>query len=181
MHKSPHMSQIDDVALLAQLRQEDTRYKAFETLFKHFYKPIRLQAYGNIGDFHEAEDIAQEVFKEFWTRQSFLEEDIRSFGAYLARQCWFRCGVHRDKKARMASKLNRLREQQAPTTVKPTVFLDALKYVMKLPRQQQKAIHLVVLGDLSYVEAAELMGITVGSLNKHLRLAKQHLAHIISS
>lgn len=57
------------------------------------------------------------------------------------------------------------------------VFRDALG---KLPVRQREVLHLVFYQDLSVREAAEVMGISIGSARQHYERGKKHLREWLS-
>ncbi len=56
------------------------------------------------------------------------------------------------------------------------IFQNAMK---SLPRRQREALHLVFYQDLSLSEAAEVMGISIGSARQHYDRGKKHLREFL--
>ena len=59
-----------------------TSEKEFEEVFRYYYRPLFLFAYGYVMDEGEAENIVQSVFTEMWEKRKNLPENL-NLRAYL--------------------------------------------------------------------------------------------------
>lgn len=78
-------------------------------------------------------------------------------------------------------------EQDATSTDAPTVVFEKSETqkqfrlaLSKLPPRQREALHLVFYQDLSLREAADVMGISLGSVRQHYERGKKHLRQSLS-
>ena len=169
------MNDVGSNQLLRAFRAGDEN--AFELAFKHYYKPLRVQAFLILDNEEEAEDQVQQLFLDIWNRQ--LYRNILDLKAYLHTAIRNRCLNQVSK----ASYQNKLLLEYAETLCasesfdykEPPLqpcFQTALN---ELPTQRSRAFHLVYIEDKKYVQAAEEMGISINSLKSHLKLAVKFL------
>ena len=62
---------LNDVFILTQIKEGNI--KAFETLFRQYYTPLRLYAASITGEPDVAEEIVEELFYVFWKDREKLE------------------------------------------------------------------------------------------------------------
>jgi len=74
---------LNDVFILTQIKEGNI--KAFETLFRQYYTPLRLYAASITGEPDVAEEIVEELFYVFWKDREKLEILSRtiSIGLYV--------------------------------------------------------------------------------------------------
>lgn len=167
------MEIMDDIELLKELKSGSLR--AYEQLFKKYYKPLIIKAFLLLKDEMEAEDLVQTIFIEIWDRQLYLNIDS-SVKSYLYRAVQNRCLSYLNKQKTIKKKFtdyiyafDEVEDDQVSDQYElEEQFNTALH---KLPMQRFEAFNLVYIENKKYKEAAVEMGITVNSIKTHLKLA----------
>jgi RNA polymerase sigma-70 factor (ECF subfamily) len=176
---------------------------AFTTLAERYRGELHVHCYRMLGSFHDSEDIVQETFLKAWRkRESF--EGRSSFRAWLYRIATNTCldFLARDRR-RIAREVDaadspsappphiawlqpypdRLLEQIAPTEAEPdavliakeTIELAFLVALQFLPPKQRAVLILRDVLDWSAKEAADLLDVSVASVNGALQRARATL------
>jgi RNA polymerase sigma-70 factor (ECF subfamily) len=135
------------------------------------------------GDLSIIEDAAQETMISafrYWARLSTLEQP-RAWLFKVARQ---RLVDAQEERARLGA-LAEPSEVLASFASKSEIpacddRLHILEAVRRLPPQQGAATALQIQYDLPLQEIADIMGVSVGSVKKHLHLARQSLRRWLS-
>jgi RNA polymerase sigma-70 factor (ECF subfamily) len=152
---------------------------AFEVLVRRYERPIRAVALGVLGDFHRAEDAAQEAFIRAWEKLPGLRNRA-AFGPWIT-------------KIAKRSAINIARRQPKITSgdpglvqaiEKPDGRLETdkqilLAAVIKLRRQQRQLIMLRYFGRHSVKDIAKITGRSVGTITKQLSRSREKLKAII--
>ena len=159
----------------AQENDQDAFAELYERYFPRIYRYIALK----IGDRHEAEDMAQQVFlKALKSISSFKWQDV-PFSAWLYRIAHNQVVDHlRQKSRRPTTQLEEAMEQfsddsdnpQKTTEIRMDIesLMQALK---KLTPAQREVIALRFTSDLPIAEVAHIMGKSEGAVK-----AMQHSA-----
>lgn len=167
------MNNNEDMLLLDQLKKGDI--KAYEQLFKKYYRSLNVDAYYLLKDETEAEDQVQSLFIEIWDKQLFLNITY-SVKSYLHTAIRNKCltFIEKDKNdhKRFHAYVNTLEDNINENTVEKKETENRLNAILnELPNQRLRAFSLVYLENKKYKEAAEEMGITINSVKTHLKLA----------
>ncbi|AMV44378.1 RNA polymerase sigma-70 factor [Paraburkholderia caribensis] len=172
------MSERDpDAELVAGVgRQEPS---AVRTLVARKLPRLLALATRMLGDRMEAEDVAQEAFMRIWKQAPRWREGEARFDTWLHRVvlnlCYDRLRAHREQPA------DELPDHADPAAT-PDAQLEAQSREARvraalaaLPARQREALVLNYYQDLSNIEAAALMGITVDALESLLSRARRNL------
>ncbi|CAM3151893.1 RNA polymerase sigma factor [Asticcacaulis taihuensis] len=116
----------------------------------------------------DADDLAQEAFVTAWAILHKLRDDV-SFRTFV-------CGIAYRKALNDRRRLNRsgardtewfgLQEQSRPSTIDAKLSVQAA--LASLPLDQRAAISLCVAADYSHAEAAEILGLPLGTIKSHI-------------
>ena len=166
-----------DAALLARVARADPA--AVRALVARKLPRLLALAVRLLGDRMEAEDVAQEAFLRIWQHAPRWREGEARFDTWLHRValnlCYDRLRKQRDEPA------DQLPEAADPGPL-PDARLDARSRDQRvqaalagLPARQREALVLNYYQELSNVEAASLMGITVEALESLLARARRNL------
>ncbi|MGE0076649.1 MAG: RNA polymerase sigma factor [Bacteroidales bacterium] len=185
-----------DEGTLVQRVVDNNDHKAFTELMDKYQRMVVTTCRGFVGSYHEAEDLAQDVFVE-------LYESISSFRSESKLSTWiYRIAVNKSlnylrKKKREALFLgfnfwskddgreNNLQimssvDSEADYSIISTEERQLLKgAINKLPENQRVALILSRYQDLSYKEIAEVMEVSVSSVESLLFRAKTNLRKLI--
>lgn len=171
------MDGLADEALMARIADGDrTAFAALVT--RHLDRAVRT-AQRVLGDRGEAEDVAQDAFLRVWQHADRWRPEGGRFTTWLYRVV-VNAAIDRLRRPRNAA----LDDVAEPEDEQPNAFrtlhqAEVAKSVRgavgELPERQRTAIALCHYEGLGNIEAAEVMGITVGALESLLIRAKKHL------
>jgi len=127
------------------------------------------------GDWAEADELAQQAFVAAWTHLARFQHG-RDFRLWL-------CGIAYRKflAARRASWRRRRREElvavaaDTGTLASPDDRLDLRKAMAALPDEQRAAVALCLAAGYSHGEAAETLGIPLGTVKSHVQRGRAAL------
>jgi RNA polymerase sigma-70 factor (ECF subfamily) len=175
-------SQATDGDLLELMAAGDR--EAFATLFRRYQGQVYRFARQMIGSKDAAEDVTQEVFIALAENVRRYDPELGSLGTYLygiARNLVRRRG----KRAKIEGEVVSL-EEDAPasltTTSDPAEVISRAERVralrraiLLLPLRYREVIVLCELNDVSYQQAARILGCPIGTIRSRLSRAKRML------
>jgi RNA polymerase sigma-70 factor (ECF subfamily) len=180
----PHaLSEQDpDAELVARVGEQDPA--AVRTLVARKLPRLLALATRMLGDRMEAEDIAQEAFVRIWKQAPRWRTGEARFDTWLHRVvlnlCYDRLRKHRE------DPVDDIPDQVDPVAL-PDVRLEdrsrderVRKALAALPARQREALVLNYYQELSNIEAAALMGITVDALESLLTRARRNLRTLLA-
>ena len=148
---------------------------AYATLVGRYEKAVRAVATHVLGDYHAAEDVAQDAFVIAYEKLSTLR-DASVFGTWIRR-----IARHRAlRAARKASRSEPLVRDAEPTAESRDGRLDdrsrmLLDAVARLPEHEQRVVTLRYFDGHSVQDIAHMTGRPVGTITKQLSRAQARL------
>jgi RNA polymerase sigma-70 factor, ECF subfamily len=166
---------IDDTALTLAAKGGDL--DAFESLVRAHTPVVYAHALRFFGDRFAAEDVVQEVWIKVYRSLSSFDDRAR-FSTWLYRVTRNTCldqvraGKHRP------IPVDAIDSPAAPGDLADQVALSAsLEHAMRaLPPEDRDALSSVALFDLSYAEAAQVLGVPVGTVKSRVFRARRTLS-----
>lgn len=155
--------------------------QAFEQLLRRHQGLVRAQLRRLLhGDAAQADELAQEVFLRLWRKLDQYRGEAR-FATWLFRMA-YTVFLESRRKGRLDVQdgvaLESLDEALGAAPQAPQALrLDLQQALERLPRAERQALmHCAELG-LSHEEAAQVMGVPLGTLKSHVQRGKQRLRH----
>lgn len=173
-------SEMQDDELVDRVNLGD--HDAFAALYDRHSALVYGVARRILGDGAQAEDVAQSVFLQVWTRPDVYRGG--NFGAWIARVARNAClDVLR-------SSAVRLREPELPPDVASEVAVDEEVFatvraeavtaaLAVLPEDQRSAIETAYFEGLSYREVAEKLGAPLGTVKSRIRAGLRRLWEVL--
>lgn len=183
--------QVSDLDLVAQARAGEDR--AFTTLMRRHKAGVFGFVRRYVGDADSAVDVVQETFVAAW-RALERFDGRRPFSVWLRAIALNKC---RDRARRLAvrrfilgEKDDQSAEAQARPDPHPTGEAQVLsaerratlqKAIDKLPQKLKEPLLLTYFDELSQQEAAELLGVTIKTVETRVYRARQRLAELLAA
>lgn len=170
----------DETALVSAAKAGDEH--AFETLVRAHIDAVYGHALRFFGEPTAAEDATQEVFiKMFRSLESF--DGRAALSTWLFRVTRNVClDMARSRKhVPVPADLSELDPPRSPDTADAVALADAMeKAVRTLPPEERDALSAIAIFDLPYDEAAEVLGVPVGTVKSRVFRARRALATLLT-
>lgn len=168
--------QYTDERLLRLMADGDKQ--AFTTLYRRYWEELYITAAKALRDKKEAADVVQDVFLSLWNRRNELNIQ-GSLSAYLHTSIRYKCIHYIEKNITRRDYLVQLAEISVTTTapnaemhLQTQEMLQTInKAVAKMPPKMQEVYMLSRQECLTYKEIADLLGISVETVKKHIQHA----------
>ena len=175
----------DDAELIQRVLDGDDT--AFSALVKKHQKPVHALAWRKTGDFHVAEEITQDTFLKAYQNLSTLKEP-QKFAGWLYVIATNYCKMWMRKKRLSTQSL----EETSSAELEKTAYSEYViaeneqvametqhevvkKLLAKLQESDRTVITLYYLGEMSYEEISEFLGVSVASIKNRLYRARRRL------
>jgi RNA polymerase sigma-70 factor (ECF subfamily) len=157
---------------------------ALDVLVCRLWEPLVRYAFRLVGDEDVAADVAQETFRRLWERRA--APPVPSSAAYVFRIARNLALDH----VKLRRNRHRLRREHGSALIHPPRtpeedherdrLSDAVdEAIQGLSPRRREAFTLVYLRDLSYADAARVMGVSVKTVEKQLGSACSHLRRVL--
>ena len=175
----------DDAKLIQRVLDGDDT--AFSALVKKHQKPVHALAWRKTGDFHVAEEITQDTFLKAYQNLSTLKEP-QKFAGWLYVIAANYCKMWRRKKRLSTQSLEDtdsaelekatysgyvIAENERTTVEAQREVVK--KLLAKLQESDRIVITLYYLGEMTYEEISEFLGVSVSTIKSRLYRARQRL------
>ena len=149
----------------------------FDTWLGEHVTVLYRVAYRLIGDAHAAEDVVQDMFRSAWTSRELFDRS-RSERAWLMAILRRRVADHWRRRERREASAPA--DMPHPATADTDPFFDELSGAMqralaRLPDELRETLLLVVVGELTHQEAADLQGVPLGTVLSRVSRARGRL------
>jgi RNA polymerase sigma-70 factor, ECF subfamily len=174
-----------DALLTARLAAGDDH--ALAEAFDQLGPAVYGAALRVLGEWHAAQDVAQDVFVELWSHPDRYDPAAGSLRTYLTVLARRRAiDVVRSELRRIARQERNHRLTPQPGVASPSDEVEAAEAagvvraaVRLLPDSQREVVELAYFGGLSYREVALAVGIPEGTAKSRLRLALARLESVL--
>ena len=175
----------DDAKLIQRVLSGDDT--AFSTLVKKHQKRVHALAWRKTGDFHVAEEITQDTFLKAYQNLSTLKEP-QKFAGWLYVIATNYCKMWMRKKRLPAQSLEDTNSAELEKTAYSGYVIAenermametqrevVKKLLAKLQESDRTIITLYYLGEMTYEEISEFLGVSVASIKNRLYRARRRL------
>jgi RNA polymerase sigma-70 factor, ECF subfamily len=168
----------DDIALIRAAKYGDL--DAFEALVRAHTPAVYAHALRFFGDRHAAEDVVQEVWIKVYRSMDAFDGRAR-FTTWLYRVTRNACLDSVREGKRRPVPVETLDPPPVPDDFADEIALSAsLEHALaQLAPEDRDALSAISVFDLSYVEAAETLGVPIGTIKSRVFRARRSLALLL--
>lgn len=175
----------DDRELVARMREGDA--EALRLLMERYQQRIFALIFGIVRDRHEVEDVAQEVFLKVFMRISAFDGRSK-FYTWLYRVAANAAKDHLKKRSRRPALPLEAEASIPDAAVGPTEHADAAEKrlmvreaIASLPPRYREVLALRELEGLTYNELADVLKLSMGTVESRLHRARARLKRRLES
>lgn len=154
--------------------------EAFAPIVERYQDAVFAVALARLGNFHDAEDIAQEVFVEAFEHLDRLRNPSR-LGAWLRSITIHRCISHLRKRREMID-VQEIAEQIEATSTNPHTEIEkqelrhhVMTAIGQLSQKQRETATLFYINGYSQEEVARIQEVPIGTVRRRLHDARKKL------
>lgn len=175
----------NDVQLIRRILSGDD--EAFNTLVRKYQKSVHALAWRKIGDFHFAEEIAQDTFLQAYRNLDTLRNPSQFAGwlYVIANRLCFKW-IQRNKSAMQSledtsmgeiekSSYTRYISGQRETEATERRYAIVKRLLQRLPESERTVVTLYYLGEMTAKEISKFLGVSVNTIKSRLRRARERL------
>ena len=160
-----------DADLVAAARRGSQR--AFQQLVERHQQAVRGFLRRACADPGDADDLAQETFLAAWS-SLWRYRGGASLRSWLCAIAWKKSQTLRRSRGRERRRHDAL-EVVPPGEAGPEARLDLASALRALPVDQRAAVALCLGGDFSHAEAADALGLPLGTIKSHVQRGRAKL------
>ena len=160
---------------------------AFGLLVEKYKSGIYALAYAKLGNFHDAEDITQEVFLKAYQKLRTLRRGD-NFHAWLYAITSNLCKNFLRSQSRQPDReliANQAPKNNADSSMaayhKASLYEPLYDALEELPEIHRQVLTLYYLGGMSSLEIAQFLGMSESTINMRLSRARDRVRHVIPS
>lgn len=124
----------------------------------------------------DADDLAQETFLAAWSRLWRYRGEA-SFRSWLCAIAWKKALSHQRSRGRERRRIEVL--DPAPASSCADARLDLERALKALPDDQRAAVALCLGAEFSHAEAAEALGLPLGTIKSHVQRGRAKLLQVL--
>ena len=130
------------------------------------------------GSHADADDLAQDTFVTAWGRLASFRsgQSVRAWLCGIAYRKWL---THRRSQLRRSAREAQAAQEDLAAGAGSDARLDAAAALATLPADQRAAVALCLAADFSHAEAAEALGLPLGTVKSHVARGRAKLLEVL--
>ena len=172
------MNLIDlDTVLVTEARRGSSQ--AFDRLVAKHQQAVRGFLRRVTGSWSDADDLAQDTFVAAWAGLGAYK-GASSVRSWLCAIAWRKALSHRRSRGRSAARDGVwLADGEGPSAPEAEDLIALAKALASLPIEQRAAVSLCLAAEFSHSEAAEALGLPLGTIKSHVTRGRAKLLEVL--